>query len=85
MNGKPGVVADYLDQERKRMPREVLELAVLGAFRRGVLSAGKSSEILEIPLAAFFELASREGIPILDATEEELAADLRSSHLPSRP
>lgn len=79
MDGRTDVVAEYLAKERENIPREVLELAVLAAYRKGMLSAGKSAQLLGISHAAFLALASREGIAVLDETEEELAEDLRAS------
>lgn len=84
METGPGIVVEYLSRERSRMPREVLELAVLGAYQRGVLTAGKSSELLQISVADFLHLASKAGVSVLDAEEEEISRELRASRGPSR-
>src|SRR5690242_3547993 len=53
----------------------VLEMVVLGLFRRAEVSRGRAAELLGIDLESFLLLASRAGIPVIDLTEDEWAAE----------
>lgn len=69
-------LVSYVERERARMPRSVLESCVLGAFQRGVLSRGRAAELLGLSLRDFLRFASAEGIPVLDVPLDELAGDI---------
>ena len=53
------------------------ELIVLELYRRGVISRGKSAEFLGVSLREFLDRAAALGIPYVDYTEEEWAAEIR--------
>jgi predicted HTH domain antitoxin len=51
------------------------EMIVLELYRRGSISSGKAAELLGMPRIDFIKHASRLGIPYIDMTEEEWAAE----------
>ena len=56
--------------------REVPVLLVLKRFREGLISSGKAACILGLARRDFLELLAKEGIPVYNPTDEELAAEL---------
>jgi len=62
----------YSDEE---LGREVPVLLVLKRFRQGLISSGKAARILGWPRREFLDLLGREGIPLYDPSEEELAEE----------
>ncbi len=72
-------VVQYIARERTRMPKAALELLVLGAYQRGLVSGGRAAELLGLSLEKFLARASREGIAVLDQSAEELEEDLRNA------
>ena len=62
---------------RTNQPVEVAgrEMIVLELYRRGTISSGKAAEILGMPRIEFIKYASRLGIPYIDMTEDEWAAE----------
>ena len=55
------------------------EMIVLELYRRGTVSSGKAAELLGMPRIDFIKHASRLGIPYIDMTEEEWAAEKAAS------
>ena len=55
------------------------EIIVLELYRRGTVSSGKAAELLGMPRIDFIKHASRLGIPYIDMTEEEWAAEKAAS------
>jgi hypothetical protein len=55
------------------------EMIVLELYRRGTISSGKAAELLGMPRIDFIKHASRLGIPYIDMTEEEWAAEKAAS------
>jgi len=55
------------------------EMIVLELYRRGSISSGKAGEILGMARIDFIKHASRLGIPYIDMTEEEWAAEKAAS------
>ncbi len=55
------------------------EMIVLELYRRGTVSSGKAAELLGMPRIDFIKHASRLGIPYIDMTEEEWAAEKAGS------
>ncbi|MBA2449791.1 MAG: UPF0175 family protein [Chloroflexi bacterium] len=53
------------------------ETRVLELFREGVISSGRSAELLGISKDAFLDLLGERGIPYLDQTYEEILQDAR--------
>ena len=51
------------------------ELVVLELYRRGTISSGKAAELLGVERIDFIKHASRLGIPYIDMTEDEWAAE----------
>jgi predicted HTH domain antitoxin len=66
----------YSDEELRR---EVPVLLVLKRFRQGLISSGKAAGILGWSRRDFLDLLGREGIPLFDPTEEELADELKTA------
>lgn len=58
--------------------REVPVLLVLKRFRQGLISSGKAARILGLTRREFLDLLGREGIPIYDPTDEELADERKT-------
>lgn len=65
----------YSDEEIRR---EVPVLLVLKRFRQGTISSGKAARILGHTRREFLELLGREGIPLFDPTDEQLADERKS-------
>ena len=57
--------------------REVPVLLVLKRFRQGAISSSKAARILGLSRRDFLDLLAREGIPIYDPTDQQLADELR--------
>lgn len=57
--------------------REIPRLLVLKRFREGAISSGKAAEVLTISRREFLDLAAREGIPLYNPSEEELAEEFK--------
>lgn len=53
----------------------VKELAVVELYRRHVISGGKAAHLLGMERFEFIRYASRLGIPFLDMSAEEMAAE----------
>jgi predicted HTH domain antitoxin len=70
-------LADLLDSSSESLEHAAKELMILELYRRGAVSSGKASEILEMPRHDFIQHASKLGIPVLDLTEEEWEAERR--------
>jgi predicted HTH domain antitoxin len=66
---------------RTNQPVEVAgrEMIVLELYRRGTISSGKAAEILGMSRIEFIKHASRLGIPYIDMTEDEWAAEKAAS------
>jgi predicted HTH domain antitoxin len=58
--------------------REVPALLVMKRFREGAISSGKAARILAMTRREFLERLAREGFPVYDPTDEELAQELQS-------
>ena len=65
----------YSDEEIRR---EVPMLLVLKRFREGVLSSGKAASLLGLSRREFLELLAREGVPLYDPSDQELADEWRT-------
>lgn len=57
------------------LDRRARELIVVELYRRGTISRGKAAELLDMTLRDFLEYASDLGIPYIDMTDEEWAAE----------
>jgi predicted HTH domain antitoxin len=55
---------------------DVLALMAVDLFDRGVLSIGKASSLLGIPLSEFIELCNRLDVPILRESDEGIEAEV---------
>jgi predicted HTH domain antitoxin len=58
--------------------REVPVLLVLKRFRQGAISSSKAAGILGLSRRDFLDLLSREGIPVYDPSDDELAGELKT-------
>jgi hypothetical protein len=67
--------------QRTGQPVEVAgrEMIVLELYRRGTISSGRVAEILGLARIDFIKHASRLGIPCIDMTEDEWAAEKAAS------
>ena len=54
-------------------------MIVLELYRRGAISSGKAAELLSMKRIDFIKHASRLGIPYIDMTEDEWAAEKAAS------
>jgi predicted HTH domain antitoxin len=70
-------LAALLNDVHDSLADAVEELMVLELYRRGTISSGKAGEILKMPRLAFIQRASAVGIPYIDMTDEEWAAERR--------
>jgi len=55
------------------------EMIVLELYRRGAISGGKAAELLGTSRVAFIQRASSLGIPYVEMTEDEWAAEKAAS------
>ena len=58
--------------------REVPMLLVLKRFRQGAISSSKGAQILGLTRRDFLDLLAREGVPVYDPTDDQLANELRT-------
>ena len=58
--------------------REVPVLLVMKRFREGAISSGKAARILGISRREFLARLAREGLPVYDPTDTELAQELET-------
>jgi predicted HTH domain antitoxin len=58
--------------------REVPMLLVLKRFREGALSSGKAASLLGLSRREFLELLAREGVPLYDPSDQELADEWKT-------
>src|SRR5438270_9220011 len=65
----------YSDEE---MRREVPVLLVLKRFREGVISSAKAASLLGISRRDFLDLLTREGVPLYDPSDQELAEEWKT-------
>ena len=65
----------YSDEEVRR---EVPVLLVLKRFRQGAVSSGKAASLLGLSRRDFLDLLTREGIPVYDPTDQELADEWKT-------
>ena len=65
----------YSDEELRR---EVPVLLVLKRFRQGLISSGKAARILGWSRREFLDLLGREGIPLYDPSDAELADEWKT-------
>ncbi len=66
----------YSDEELRR---EVPVLLVMKRFRQGLISSGKAAGILGWSRRDFLDLLSREGIPLFDPADAELAEEWKTA------
>jgi predicted HTH domain antitoxin len=58
--------------------REVPVLLVMKRFREGAISSGKAARILGMSRRDFLARLAREGFPVYDPRDEELAQELQT-------
>ena len=58
------------------LDRSVRELIVLELYRRGTISSGKAAEVLGVPRIDFIKQASRLGIPYIQMSADDWAAEM---------
>lgn len=59
--------------------REVPILLVLKRFRQGVISSGKAAQVLGLSRREFLDVLAREGIPLYDPPDDELAEEWKTA------
>jgi predicted HTH domain antitoxin len=72
-------LAVVLRQIHQPMEQAVRELMVLELYRRGSISSGKAAELLGLARIDFIKHASDLGIPYIDMTADEWAAEKAAS------
>lgn len=72
-------LAALLHQTNQPVQQAGREMIVLELYRRGTISSGKAGELLGMPRIDFIKHASRLGIPYIDMTEDEWAAEKAAS------
>jgi predicted HTH domain antitoxin len=68
-------LAALLQQTNQPVQAAAREMIVLELYRRGSISSGRAADLLETSRVAFIQHASRLGIPYLEMTEDEWAAE----------
>lgn len=71
-------LAGLLAEANRPLAEIARERLVLDLFQRADVSRGRAAELLGIDLESFLLLASRAGIPVIDLTEDEWAAEAAS-------
>ena len=75
-----------LGYNEEEVRREVPVLLVLKRFRQGALSSGKAADLLGLSRREFLDLLAREGVPVYDPTDQELADEWKTVQgLPGAP
>ena len=69
---------EVLRMQGEPLERVARELMVLELYRRSEISRGKAAELLGMRLVEFLDYAGALGIPYVEYTEEEWAAELAS-------
>jgi predicted HTH domain antitoxin len=72
-------LAALLHQTNQPVQQAGREMIVLELYRRGAISSGKAAELLGMERIDFIKHASRLGIPYIDMTEDEWAAEKAAS------
>ena len=72
-------LAALLHQTNQPVQQAGREMIVLELYRRGAISSGKAAELLGMERLDFIKHASRLGIPYIDMTEDEWAAEKAAS------
>ena len=72
----PDEVAEQLREED--MALKAKEALVMELLREHHVSQGKAAEILSISRHELFDLMTKYQVPVIDLTEEELAAELNA-------
>ena len=72
-------LAALLHQTNQPVQQAGREMIVLELYRRGTISSGKAAELLGMQRIDFIKHASRLGIPYIDMTEDEWAAEKAAS------
>jgi hypothetical protein len=68
-------VMRLVDEPLDRFAREAI---VLGLHRRGSISSGKAAELMGMDRLTYIRYAGERGIPYIDMTPEEWAAEMNS-------
>jgi predicted HTH domain antitoxin len=68
-------IAALLDQTNQTINDAAREMIVLELYRRASVSSGKAAELLAMSRLDFIRYASRLGIPYIDMTPDEWAAE----------
>jgi predicted HTH domain antitoxin len=69
-------VVSLLREAKQPVEAAALEMIVLELYRRRAVSSGKAARLLGMDRFEFVRYASGLGIPFLDMTEEEWAAEV---------
>jgi hypothetical protein len=72
-------LAALLHQTNQPVQAAAREMIVLELYRRGSISSGKAAELLGTDRLAFIQHAFRLGIPYLEMTGDEWAAEKAAS------
>jgi predicted HTH domain antitoxin len=72
-------LAALLQETEQPVQAAAKEMIVLELYRRGTISSGKAAELLGMSRVAFIQHASSLGIPYLEMTDEEWAAERAAS------
>jgi len=69
-------LAALLHQTNQPVQQAGREMIILELYRRGTISSGKAAELLGMERLDFIKHASDLGIPFIDMTEDEWAAEM---------
>ena len=58
--------------------RQVPLLLVLNRLRQGLVSSGKAAELLGLSRRDFLDLLAKEGLPLYDPNDQELANEFKT-------
>ena len=72
-------LAALLHQTNQPVQAAAQEMIVLELYRRGAITSGKAADLLGTSRVSFIQHASKLGIPYLEMTEDEWAAEKAAS------
>ncbi|HVO12382.1 MAG TPA: UPF0175 family protein [Vicinamibacteria bacterium] len=72
-------LAALLHQTNQPVEAAAREMIVLELYRRGTISSGRAADLLDTSRVAFIQHASKLGVPYLEMTEDEWAAEKAAS------
>lgn len=75
----PDDVLLALKETREGLANVIRMAAAAKLYELGKLSSGRAADLAGLPRVSFLQALAQYGVPIFEATEEDLARDLRNA------